>query len=185
MTSFSKRRRFFDGNPIAGVSAVVKNFLPAGWGILARDFPAERAGSFADSRTSRDVAQEKRRIISLVLAGIGQPLIVSFPFVFGGVTGQQGSPDSSKARRSGSGCGLALPSRMQVQRTNASRLMDHFATMILPVLLRAYAVADECRASTPCRTIISRRSGTPIFYWLRRFSGAPWLWRNPSLGCGR
>src|SRR5712691_9025892 len=34
-----------------------------------------------------------------------------------------GSPDSSKVRRSGSGWGFALPSRMQVQRTNASRLM--------------------------------------------------------------
>src|SRR5260370_28628390 len=41
-------------------------------------------------------------------------------------TDRYGSPDSSKVSRSGKGCGLALPSRIQVQRTNASRAIVHF-----------------------------------------------------------
>src|SRR5260370_41365501 len=40
-------------------------------------------------------------------------------------TDRYGSPDSSKVSRSGKGCGLALPTRIQVQRTNASSAIVH------------------------------------------------------------
>src|ERR1700688_656592 len=52
-----------------------------------------------------------------------------------------GSPDSSKLRRSGNGCGLALPSRMQVQRTNPSRLMSYLFRAVS--LSNAILVSDQ------------------------------------------
>src|SRR5713101_8429460 len=60
-----------------------------------------------------------------------------------------GSPDSSKVSRSGKGCGLALPSRIQVQRTNASRAIIHFHVQFwFPGSVLAETVAGKSARAT-------------------------------------
>src|SRR5580704_1013225 len=101
----------------------------------------------------------------------------------------EGPLDSSHMNRSGNGCGFfARPSRMQVQRTYASRLM--FGTGDAFPFLGGYCSktmnhnGTESHRDRKTKTTV-RRLDTPESCWPLRSSAAPSLCRNLSWGCGQ
>src|SRR5229473_2310185 len=72
---------------VAGMSAIVENFLQQDWKSRPR-FSLQLAQKAAQIPHLRDVTQEKREDKSLVLARISEPLVVGFPLFLGRLAGQ-------------------------------------------------------------------------------------------------
>src|ERR1041385_6132120 len=114
-----------------------------------------------------------------MFARLLHPLVVRLPFFFCGIAGQR--------RRSGFVPGKAVGEGRRLGFAIADAgaadigVETHVASAaILGPLDRIWVRSSQRRRPHTCFAINACHWDTPESCWLRRFSNAPWLWRNPS-----
>src|SRR6266568_1815947 len=153
-----QRGRFFDGKPVAGMGAVVDNFLQQDR-ELRSGISLKPAQKLPHILRSSNVAQALGNQIALVLTRLLDPAVVRFPLFFGGIPRQRRrarlvphEPSRERMR-----LGLAIPDAGATYEC----VETHSSLSSAILVLRLHLGCHSRGRGRPLHTITARRWGIP------------------------